>query len=654
MAVAAGRLDRDVRPRAAVPGVRPVIDHTFEILGGTAADGVDIASIFAAASVRMGDSVWVRYVPVDGRPACRVRLSKSPVYSGGDGVEATFVLDAEMFRRRDVSASGRRVFIDGGVPAPSDMIVPERPESTVRRGRRDGRAPRELRDRAVDVVLLPLSRLAAHIPSYAGGQRLVALGMLAWMYGRDPDTVRRLLENELAVRGGRTVSAALRLFELGWREAPRWVDCRFDTTAAPSSCAAARPNPPVLDGRRAIALAALRSGIGHCLVAEDHPLAEGVGRLFADLGGRLIAPDGADAGPAAERRRSHEPEAPPARPGEGRPPVPGSGRRSSGDDASPVGPCLVIDLVGGADPGDMEAAGRRGPERDGMRRAPRVIVRLARVPPGEQLRLPAWFDPLGIGVTCPRAVPAGAGAAAGISQPAVLAPASVDECYRFTAMAARIADRFRRDVIVLVDASLLDTVQGSASGPHPETPIDQALFGPEALLHAGQLAPPSARAAVKALLAGLRLSEAALDRFVEPGAVVGGDRGDVLLVGWGATRGPVEEAVARLRARGASVSALHVRTLRPAPARLADALARFRRIVVIDVAEHERAAEGRLRHLTAWLRAAAGQGIREPSSAPPWQNLCWHAFSGERPLSPGAVADLVLSLDLGPDAGLAT
>src|SRR5690606_31067100 len=221
MAVAAGRLDRDVRPRAAVPGVRPVIDHTFEILGGTAADGVDIASIFAAASVRMGDSVWVRYVPVDGRPACRVRLSKSPVYSGGDGVEATFVLDAEMFRRRDVSASGRRVFIDGGVPAPSDMIVPERPESTVRRGRRDGRAPRELRDRAVDVVLLPWSRLAGHIPSYAGGQRLVALGMRAWMYGRDPDTVRRLLENERAVRGGRTVSAALRLFELGWREAPR-------------------------------------------------------------------------------------------------------------------------------------------------------------------------------------------------------------------------------------------------------------------------------------------------------------------------------------------------------------------------------------------------------------------------------------------------
>ncbi len=198
-----------------------------------------------------------------------------------------------------------------------------------------------------------------------------------------------------------------------------------------------------------------------------------------------------------------------------------------------------------------------GPNGTVCGRAPRVIVRLARVPPGEQLRLPAWFDPLGIGVTCPRAVPAGAGAAAGISQPAVLAPASVDECYRFTAMAARIADRFRRDVIVLVDASLLDTVQGSASGPHPETPIDQALFGPEALLHAGQLAPPSARAAVKALLAGLRLSEAALDRFVEPGAVVGGDRGDVLLVGWGATRGPVEEAVARLRARGASVSALH-------------------------------------------------------------------------------------------------
>src|SRR5690606_39305704 len=67
--------------------------------------------------------------------------------------------------------------------------------------------------------------------------------------------------------------------------------------------------------------------------------------------------------------------------------------------------------------------------------------------------------------------------------------------------------------------------------------------------------------------------------FRSPCTVFGGDEGDVLLVGWGATRGPVEEAVLRLRARGKAVSALHLRTLRPLPARLAETLSRFRRIV---------------------------------------------------------------------------
>ena len=42
-------------------------------------------------------------------------------------------------------------------------------------------------------------------------------------------------------------------------------------------------------------------------------------------------------------------------------------------------------------------------------------------------------------------------------------------------------------------------------------------------------------------------------------------KGNVLLVGWGSTRGPIQEAVDRARAAGDSVSSLHLKYLNPLP-----------------------------------------------------------------------------------------
>ena len=47
--------------------------------------------------------------------------------------------------------------------------------------------------------------------------------------------------------------------------------------------------------------------------------------------------------------------------------------------------------------------------------------------------------------------------------------------------------------------------------------------------------------------------------------VYGPPEGNVLLVGWGSTQGPIREAVDRARAAGDSVSALHLRHLNPLP-----------------------------------------------------------------------------------------
>ncbi len=64
----------------------------------------------------------------------------------------------------------------------------------------------------------------------------------------------------------------------------------------------------------------------------------------------------------------------------------------------------------------------------------------------------------------------------------------------------------------------------------------------------------------------------------------GQDSGDVLLVGWGSTRGAIEEAVAICGKEGLKVSGLNLRIVHPLPLMLKDVFAKFKKIVTVEVA----------------------------------------------------------------------
>ena len=67
-----------------------------------------------------------------------------------------------------------------------------------------------------------------------------------------------------------------------------------------------------------------------------------------------------------------------------------------------------------------------------------------------------------------------------------------------------------------------------------------------------------------------------------PSPVFGGEHGDLLIVGWGSTKGAIEEAVESLRAEGHKVSSLHLRFLQPVPAGIKEVLQRFKKVVTIE------------------------------------------------------------------------
>jgi len=71
--------------------------------------------------------------------------------------------------------------------------------------------------------------------------------------------------------------------------------------------------------------------------------------------------------------------------------------------------------------------------------------------------------------------------------------------------------------------------------------------------------------------------------FVAEQAVYGDDSGDVLILGWGSTRGSITGAVNRLRAEGKRVSGCFLRWLNPLPRNLGGILQRFGRVLIPEM-----------------------------------------------------------------------
>src|SRR5687767_10374795 len=65
--------------------------------------------------------------------------------------------------------------------------------------------------------------------------------------------------------------------------------------------------------------------------------------------------------------------------------------------------------------------------------------------------------------------------------------------------------------------------------------------------------------------------------------VYGPPEGNVLLVGWGSTQGPLREAVDRARAAGDSVSAVNIRHISPLPPGLENIFAGFNHVFVVEI-----------------------------------------------------------------------
>ncbi|MDE3174099.1 MAG: 2-oxoacid:acceptor oxidoreductase subunit alpha, partial [Gemmatimonadota bacterium] len=250
----------------------------------------------------------------------------------------------------------------------------------------------------------------------------------------------------------------------------------------------------------------------------------------------------------------------------------------------------------------------------------------------------------------------------------IIAPATIEECFHVMVTARRIAETFRTVVMVLSDANLATGVTPFAR-PRPDErwmaePVDLSpvpdgqkayQWDPKTGL-APRIIPGQAggmhtvtglshdegskvaySSGVHQRATAMRSRKiATLQSLLQPPPVYGPDKGDLLVVGWGSTKGAIEEAVDRARAEGLEVSSLHLRFLSPLEPGLKKIFRRFRKVMTVEINYSDEpddpyvTDENRRRgQLSVLLRNATLVDVD-----------CWTRVPGE-PLRPGAIVGAI-------------
>jgi 2-oxoglutarate ferredoxin oxidoreductase subunit alpha len=196
----------------------------------------------------------------------------------------------------------------------------------------------------------------------------------------------------------------------------------------------------------------------------------------------------------------------------------------------------------------------------------------------------------------------------------VMAPGTIEECFYSIITARKIAETFNMVVVVLSDAGLATSQQPFARPKFSETwmapPIDQSPVPDGARPYDWDETTGLARRFIPGQPGGMHtltglahdrdshvaydaeineqtlrfrsLKLAALQKTLKAPPVFGDPKGDLLVVGWGSTKGAIEEAVESMRAEGHKVSSMHLQFLQPLPPGIKEIMQGFKKVMTIE------------------------------------------------------------------------
>jgi 2-oxoglutarate ferredoxin oxidoreductase subunit alpha len=611
-------------PAGAAPAAamtHPVREHTVEIVSDPGEGAQKCGQVFGAVSAKMGNGVWtVEIIPAEIQPpprmpegasGNRIRIGADDVTNWGDETNLILAFNEQVLLGR------HRV----GALASDAIVLLENawenhPDADIRAAYASALV--ELSSRRYRIVPVPIEQQCLTlVDNPRKGKNMFALGLLACIYGRDMTRVEEQIAYAFRKKSEETYERNVALLRLGYAWANEHLDFRFEVPPRPTD----RPLV-VMNGNEALGMGALASGMELCAMypitpatSVSHYLAEVMNRF----GGILHQAEDEIAAIGVAIGASY------------------AGRTAFTITSGP-GLALKTEFIGLAS----------------MIEVPLVIVDVQRG--GPSTGLPTKVEQSDLLATI-------------FGQPGdaphvVIAPATIEECFHVMVTARRIAETFRCVVIVLSDANLATGVQPfprpTPSDRWHAEPLDLAPVAPGQKPYGWDPRTGLSRRIVPGqpdgmhTVTGLSHDEnskvaygsgvhqrasamrsrklAVLQQTLKPPPVYGAERGDLLIVGWGSTKGAIEEAIDRARAEGLAVASTHLSFLSPLQPGLRELFARFARVMTVEINYSDDPGdpfiteENRRRGQLSWLLRA--QTLVDVD--------CWTRVPGE-PLRPGAI-----------------
>ncbi len=560
-------------PRTRTAPVPELLDtHVVEIISDSGEGAQKCGQSFATIAAKSGNGVWTaEIIPAEIQPPARsaagasgnrVRIGSRSISNGGDATDLVVAFNEQVLLGR----------LDGHELRPGCKILLD----DCWRGHAEGaiaRAYREVYERLVasgfEVYELPIERECRKLSDDPRrGKNMFALGMLIWIYCFDPALGRAQIAHAFHGKAEALVQQNLALFQAGYAWAAQNLDFRYRVPPADLP-----GRQVVMNGNTALALGVVASGMEVCAMYPITPATSAshyLSELFERAGGVVhqaedeIAACGFAIG------------------------------------ASYAGTCAVTITSGPGLSLKQELIGLAV-----MGEIPLVVVDVQRG--GPSTGQPTKVEQGDLLAAC--------FGSHGDAPKVVMAVSDVADCFSAMITARKIAETFNVVVVVLSDAKLATAQQLIArpafradwvAPPRDASPVAEGAlpYDWDAQTGLAQRVQPGRADGMFTLTGlahdrrsrvaydpavnqeGLRnrsLKLAALAQTLAPPRVYGDHEGELLAVGWGSTKGEIEEAVSRLRAEGLSVSALHLRFLQPMAPGIGEILRRFRQVTTIEM-----------------------------------------------------------------------
>jgi 2-oxoglutarate ferredoxin oxidoreductase subunit alpha len=567
------------RPRAAkatqpAPSRKPAVilnEYIVEIISDSGEGAQRCGQTFGAIASQTGNGVWTEeIIPAEIRPPARsvaggsgnrIRLGSGRITNGGNETELVIAFNEQVLLGRVRT---------GELKADCTILL----ESMWRESRdpKIAAAYVETHDQLVKagykVIEIPMERECRTIVADARrGKNMFALGMLCNIFSFDLQIAREQIALTFGKKDASVVQSNVKLLDAGYDWAEKNLDFKYRIPATRSS----EPQI-VVNGNTSLALGVLASGMEICAMYPITPatsVSHYLSSVFEKVGGIVHQAEDEIAACAFAIGASY------------------------------VGKCAVTVTSGPGYSLKQEGIGLAV-----MGEIPLVVINVQRGGPstGQPTKveqgdlLTSMFG------------------SHGDAPKVVIAPATIEDCFYSVITARKIAETFNMVVVVLSDASL-----GSSQQPFPRPqfseawlapPIDQSEVPEGAKPYDWNPTTGLARRFIPGQPGGMhtltglahdRLSHvaydadsnetgirarshklAALQRTLKTPPVFGGDKGDLLVIGWGSTKGAIEEAIEKLRAEGRKVSSLNLTFLQPMAPGIKEIMQRFKKVITIE------------------------------------------------------------------------